>query len=193
MSTVAALDRTHQHLIDLRLDSLDRILMDSGVSRSERAEIVQAVEDQIFEMLDQQGEEVTRESVLQLLRSLDPPEAYCGEEAVEKLVDRTRHSGRRNHLASSQSQPSSSNNSVPPRHSGLAIAALVLALISIPTVIVFPVGGVFAFASFVCAIIALPGISASGGQLRGGWMAFFGCGMFTLHFFATWCFMFMMG
>jgi len=73
------LSRSTQHLIDSRLDTIDRMLL-GRVSRQERLEIVREVEAQIFEQLHERGaEEFTREEVLAVLGRLDPPEAYLPE------------------------------------------------------------------------------------------------------------------
>jgi hypothetical protein len=180
MSAVVSLARDQQHLIDIRLDSLDRILMDSGVDRSERSEIVQAVEDQRFEMLDQKGENVTRESVLQLLRSLDPPEAYW---AAADITERTTRGSRREAFSDRQQRSVQQfpYGAVSSKTSGLAIASFVLAMISIPTIIIVPVGSLLSIAGLICGIIALPSIAASSGRLHGRWMAIIGCAVFALH------------
>jgi hypothetical protein len=74
------LSRSTQHLIDSRLDTIDRMLL-GRVSRQERLEIVREVEAQIFEQLYQRGGgEVGREDVLAVLGRLDPPEAYLPED-----------------------------------------------------------------------------------------------------------------
>jgi hypothetical protein len=85
MMSVATTDlsRSTQHLIDSRLDTIDRMLL-GRVSRQERLEIVREVEAQIFEQLHERGgEELTREDVLAVLGRLDPPEAYLPEEEEE--------------------------------------------------------------------------------------------------------------
>jgi hypothetical protein len=75
------LSRSTQHLIDSRLDTIDRMLL-GRVSRQERLEIVREVEGQIFEQLHARGaDESSREDVLAVLARLDPPEAYLPEEA----------------------------------------------------------------------------------------------------------------
>ena len=77
------LSRSTQHLIDSRLDTIDRMLL-GRVSRQERLEIVREVEAQIFEQLHERGaDELSREDVLAVLGRLDPPEAYLPEEAGE--------------------------------------------------------------------------------------------------------------
>lgn len=68
---------TVRQLIDARLDAIERALMASGMTRADRSQIVSAIEDQIVEMLNQQGsDDPTREDVLQVLARIDPPEAY---------------------------------------------------------------------------------------------------------------------
>ena len=187
MSTAVSLDSAQQHLIDIRLDTLDRILIDSGVSRSRRSEIVQAIEEQIFEMLDQQGDGATRESVLQLLRSLDPPEAYYSEDARTSIVDRSKSRCE----AMGDRFVSVRQWQTPAKHSGLAIASLVLAILSIPTILLFPIGSILALGSLVCGIIALQAIADSHGRLHGRWMAIFGCVVFGLHVIAILFFLLM--
>ncbi len=94
------LSRSTQHLIDSRLDTIDRMLL-GRVSRQERLEIVREVEVQIFEQLHERGaDELSREDVLAVLGRLDPPEAYLPEEAGEagpvpcaEVVEATRQSG----------------------------------------------------------------------------------------------------
>ncbi len=74
------LSRSTQHLIDSRLDTIDRMLL-GRVSRQERLEIVREVEAQIFEQLHERGaDEFSREDVLAVLGRLDPPEAYLPED-----------------------------------------------------------------------------------------------------------------
>jgi hypothetical protein len=77
MTSVVNLSPSLQYLVDSRLDSIERALFGTNISRSERREIVQSVEDQILELLGRQGDaEPTRESVLAVLAMTDPPEAY---------------------------------------------------------------------------------------------------------------------
>jgi hypothetical protein len=74
------LSRSTQHLIDSRLDTIDRMLL-GRVSRQERLEIVREVEAQIFEQLHERGaDDVGRDDVLAVLGRLDPPEAYLPED-----------------------------------------------------------------------------------------------------------------
>lgn len=74
---VMELSVTVRQLIDARLDSIERALMAGGMPRGDRSQIVSAIEEQIVDMLNQQGsDEPTREDVLQVLAQIDPPEAY---------------------------------------------------------------------------------------------------------------------
>lgn len=182
MTTAVSLDRSLQHLIDLRLDSLERILMDSGVSRAERMEIVQAVEDQIFEMLEQQSGEATRESVLQLLRSLDPPEAYHNEDARFDLLERVPRRTRASVTAERSLSDSPRFSNMPPRAPGIAITSMILGIVSLPLMIIWPLGLPLSIAAFICGIIALPMIARSQGRLCGSWMAIVGLVAFGLYF-----------
>lgn len=83
MTTLAAplLTETQQALIDARLDTIDRMLM-GRVPRTDRMEIVREVESQIQELLaERHTAEVSRDDILEVLRRLDPPEAYLPEES----------------------------------------------------------------------------------------------------------------
>lgn len=183
MSTIS-MDCTHQYLIDARLDAIERILMDSRVSRGERSEIVQAVENQIFEMLEAEGGEPTRDRVLRVLRSLDPPEAYCSETLHEPfaLSERTRF----DRSAVRDMHANQSMHHTQAKTSAMAVTALVLALLSIPAIIIVPVAAMFGLAGAVCGVIAIHHTAASNGQLRGMWMGIFGCVLFALHYLAVW-------
>src|SRR5262249_42118102 len=82
--------RSTQHLIDSRLDTIDRMLL-GRVPRQERIEIVREVEAQIFEQLHERGaDEWSRDDVLDVLGRLDPPEAYLPEEEAELGAVRSR-------------------------------------------------------------------------------------------------------
>ncbi len=66
-----------QRIIDARLDNIERALMTRNISRSDRHQILSAIEDQIMEMLQHSsGEAPSRDEVLSILAKLDPPEAY---------------------------------------------------------------------------------------------------------------------
>jgi hypothetical protein len=66
-----------QKLVDARLDNIDRALLSTDVTRYERRQIVSAVEDQIQELVARiDKDEPSREDILRILASIDPPEAY---------------------------------------------------------------------------------------------------------------------
>jgi hypothetical protein len=184
MSTLISRDCSHQYLIDARLDAIERILMDNRVPRTERSEIVSAVEEQIWELLGSTEAEITRAEVLRVLGSLDPPEAYCGDEPHDRPVRRRLASTERaprEGLTESREDRLHSHRLAP-----LAIIALVLSLISIPAMIFLPLGATLAFAGAICGVVAVSQISASHGHLRGMWMAIVACAVLGLQFAAVW-------
>ena len=69
-----------QSLIDARLETIERMLM-GRVPRSDRLAIVQEVESQIYESLgDRDPQSISSDDMLEILRQLDPPEAYLANE-----------------------------------------------------------------------------------------------------------------
>lgn len=184
MSTLISRDCLHQHLIDARLDTIERILMDNRVPRSERSEIVRAVEEQIWELLEGMEGEISRAQVLRVLASLDPPEAYCGDESHDGPIRRRRAFSES--ASGAGSMESRIERVSPSRTAPLAIIAFVLSLISLPAMILMPLGAILALAGGICGAIALSLISASHGRLRGTWMAIVGCAVFGLHFACIW-------
>src|SRR5262245_55466496 len=93
MTTLAApqLSTASQALIDLRLDTLDRMLL-GRMPRHDRVTVVSEVEAQIFELLSRRGDEPSRDDVLAVLSELDPPEAYLPDHdgLEESFVPRPR-------------------------------------------------------------------------------------------------------
>ena len=131
-------------------------------------------------------------SLRSALRSLDPPEAYWADGATTDIAERTIRGSRREAFADRQSRSAQPYGPFASKHSGLAITSFVLALLSIPTIILIPVGSILALASLVCGIFALQAISASHGRLQGRWMAIFGCVIFAVHVVAIGCLFLMM-
>lgn len=80
MSTLAQTLPTHlQSLIDIRLDTIDRILL-GRIPRPDRITIVEEVSNQIEEMLARkEKDQPEKEDILEVLGRLDPPEAYLPE------------------------------------------------------------------------------------------------------------------
>src|SRR5262249_24168120 len=87
--TAAELNPEFGTLIDARLDAIEQILLRVQVSYSERRHIVGEVESQIFELLSRRGDSPTREDVVAVLDSLNPPEAYVPEELRGRLGEAT--------------------------------------------------------------------------------------------------------
>ncbi len=86
----AQISESLQTLIDMRLDTIDRMLL-GRVSRQERLAIVTEVESQIHELLHiNDADELTREGVLAVLARLDPPEAYIPDEIDGEQVSARR-------------------------------------------------------------------------------------------------------
>lgn len=93
MTEATRLESTLQAMVDDRLDAIDRVLLESGMSRSERRGIAEEVEAQIYELLGRRAAgEPTRADVLAVLESLDPPEAYApeGHRAAWRRLDMPR-------------------------------------------------------------------------------------------------------
>jgi hypothetical protein len=125
-----------QALIDSRLDTIDRMLLER-LPRSERLEIVREVESQIFELLQEQcRDEPTREDVLAVLARLDPPEAYLPEEVEREPGTRPRPPADRVGLVQPRVQPAGGSRYRMALVSGiLGIVTLVLLILNFPIVI----------------------------------------------------------
>jgi len=81
-ATMPPLAPALQELVNVRLDMIDRLLLDR-VPRPDRVSIVMEVEAQIFELLTERGaDDLTRDDVLTVLSRLDPPEAYLPEQSA---------------------------------------------------------------------------------------------------------------
>lgn len=146
-----------QKLVDSRLDNIDRALLSSEVSRYERRQIVCAVEDQIQELVARiEKDEPTREDILRILASLDPPEAY-GTGSLQSTNDPSAERATMR-FASSQSGVRKE-----PKGNILAIVSVALGAMSVivlPSFIVISVyaflfSAAFSLAAMICGIIAL--------------------------------------
>jgi hypothetical protein len=179
MSTLLAplLSDSLQALIDLRLDTLDRMLI-GHVSRQDRVNIVAEVETQIFELLAQRGEnEPTRDDLLAVLAQLDPPEAYvpsdnasdAAEHAAEQRV------ARRGAQIPRTAAPSGTRLAKPAGITGLAALGALMLLASLYLMAALSDGELFLilavallpltlFSAGVTAVV--PGLCA---RLRGAW------------------------
>src|SRR4051812_31771789 len=90
--TAAELNPEFRTIIDARLEAIEQILLRGHVSYSERRHIVGEVETQIFELLSRRGDNPSREDVVAVLDSLDPPESYLPEEFRGRLGGTTADS-----------------------------------------------------------------------------------------------------
>jgi len=118
-----------QALIDLRLDTIDRLLL-NHLPRQDRLNIVSEVEAQIFELLSETAnEEPTRDDLLAVLGQLDPPEAYVPEDAATF----ERPTAQREPVRASQ------RTSAPSRREGRAAkAGFILGLVSLSFLLIVP-------------------------------------------------------
>lgn len=146
-----------QRLVDARLDNIDRALLSTDISRYERRQIVSAVEDQIQELVARiDKEEPSREDLLRLLASLDPPEAY-GSGSMQQDLEEEGYRPT-NRFARAQLA-----NRVEPKGTSLAVISVALgaaSLLAIPTMfliaeIAFVLSAVLSLAAMICGIVAL--------------------------------------
>ena len=165
MTCVDTLSLSLRKLVDSRLDSIERVLLCTNVDRSDRREIVQSVEDQIYEMLGRRNEsELTRDGVLEVLAMTDPPEAYLTDDHLPKQARTT--SGTTDH------------NLVTPvasarRTTPLAIVSFILGLLSMISLVIWPVSAIVGLAATVCGTIALTQLHYSD-HLKGMWLSIIG-------------------
>lgn len=171
---VVRLSTPLQALVDARLDTIERMLL-GVVPRQDRLAIARDVETQIFEQLQDRGTaELTREDVLAVLATLDPPEAYLPEES-----DDSPHGTRALPNLPSASARSRSSSASSARVSGiLGIVTLIVAIL-LPIFVcvaavafesewVLLIGGGFALSVVLTgAILSL--ILAARAGLRKGW------------------------
>jgi hypothetical protein len=93
MTAVAPpLSNALRDLVDSRLDTVERALLQGNTPRAERRSILEDIETQILDMLavEAPDHEPTRADLLRVLARLDPPEAFTGEEvdSVRPRVER---------------------------------------------------------------------------------------------------------
>lgn len=118
-----------QALIDLRLDTIDRLLL-HRLPRQDRLNIVSEVEAQIFELLGENSrEEPSRDDVLAVLARLDPPEAYVPEEESSERTVAHRELPRPNQQSAIRNPQSTRREGRAAKTGGiLGIASLALML-----------------------------------------------------------------
>lgn len=144
----------NQMLIDSRLDAIERNLL-GRMPRADRVAIIQEVESQIQDLLrDRDPQEVSREEVLDVLRKLDPPEAYLAENPPRLEGYRTSITDR-----SGAAMPSY-------RRKSRGISGLVGGILGISCVVGFFMVFILAVANeqaakAICILFGFPGLGAS--------------------------------
>ena len=177
--TAAELNPDFRNLIDARLDAIEQILLRVQVSYSERRHIVGEVETQIFELLSRRGETFTREDVVAVLNSLDPPESYIPEEFRGRLAQATIEA-----VPVKPRGPRVSKVAV-----GSAILVALLLLFGVPLMAtshprdaeeIATFFGVNLFLTSLLGVVAVVRVLRSGGRLRGLPFALFAAIAFPL-------------
>ena len=165
MDSLPTLLASLRQLVDSRLDSIERILLSTDISRIERREIVQSVEDQIHELLGRRNEaEPTREGVLAVLAMIDPPEAYL----ISEESPRGHHPPR-------DAIDSDPRISVEParRLTPLAVVSCVMGVVCLLSIILWPISVIAGMAAAICGSIALTQIYYSD-RVKGVWLSIVG-------------------
>jgi hypothetical protein len=131
--TSPTLSEACQSLIDARLDTIDRMLM-GRVPRSDRTAIVGEIESQIHELLaGYDSETISREDVLEVLRRLDPPEAYLTSEEDHENLSRPRQSLADSSRRTSQREITRLQGNTAGRFGGIAgMSSLISVLFGLP-------------------------------------------------------------
>jgi hypothetical protein len=158
-----------QKLVDARLDNIDRALLSTDVGRYERRQIVSAVEDQIQELVARiDKEEPSREDILRILSSLDPPEAF-GSGSMHAELDQETFRPVNRFARSSQASRAE------PRGNTIAIVSVALgaaSILAIPGLFLlgffaFGISVILSFAAMICGIVGLCQLSNSKGKPMG--------------------------
>lgn len=157
---------TQQALIDARLDTIDRILL-GRVPREDRLGIIREVESQIQELLlERDAGEISTEDVIDVLKRLDPPEAYLLEQVNGVEFLSSQDMGNHARLPAVKSV-------APKSHAGrtggiLGVLSFGLTIIAQPMISSFPsvvdhikgvqlgvllIAGVFGFSASIIAIV----------------------------------------
>ncbi len=175
-----------QLLVDARLDNIDRALLSTGISRYERRQIVSAVEDQIQELVARiEKDEPSREDLLRVLASLDPPEAY-GSGSMQP------NSEQEGYRPTSQFARAQLANRIEPKGNSLAVISVVLgaaSLLAIPTLFLidmfaFILSAVLSLSAMICGIVALCQVLNSKGKASSKVMSILGIVSFPVGLFS---------
>lgn len=121
MATTMELAKPLQALIDARLDTIDRMLL-GQIPRPDRLSILREVESQIEELLaERDAASLTRDDIIEVLRQLDPPEAFVPEEIPDPANRTPQSFSRQSHYQSHsrQSQVQIQSSGKPSSRAGL--------------------------------------------------------------------------
>lgn len=168
-----------RQLIDARLDNIERALMTQTMSRGDRQQILTAIEEQIFEMLDRNsGEEPTRDEVLGVLAKLDPPEAYL--EPMENQTLEPQQRRTLEHSAPFTSKPTPQLKSEWNLMAVIGLVATCMACVGAMTWWLVGFAGllpltVVTSVAQTCGVVAVCQILQRRPKERGFWMAVIGC------------------
>lgn len=165
MASLSTLSPSFRQLVDSRLDSIERILLSTDINRIERREIVQSVEDQIHELLGRRNEaELTRDSVLAVLATIDPPEAYF----ISEGKPQDHRSSRDENHSDPRASVKSTRLLAP-----LAVISCILGVLCLLSIVLWPISLIFGMAAAICGSIALTQIYYSD-RVKGVWLSIVG-------------------
>ncbi len=177
----------YQHLVDARLDAIERYLIDNRMPREERQEVIASVLEQIQSQLAIHAGAASRDDVLRVLSTLDPPEAYVENPHQPQRRSQAESFAYAGHAPFGRS-PNASHTTTPPgsKNSPVALTSFVLAIISLLTVILLPVAALFAVLANVFGLVALWRVANQSTPHRGLWMAISACAIFILQYIFVW-------
>jgi hypothetical protein len=166
-------------LIDARLNTIDRMLLDA-VPRQDRLAIVRDVETQIHEQIQaRETGELSREDVLAVLASLDPPEAYLPEANLPELSGDSQARPRSVTTVRPTSDRLNSATSGTARTSGVLGIVALIGSILLPAVVLLLAllsesGAILAIGAVFSSVLVLTGgilaiVFAARAGLRHGW------------------------
>ncbi len=171
-----------QKLVDARLDNIDRALLSTDVSRYERRQIVSAVEDQIQELVARiNREEPSREDILRILASLDPPEAYgTGSMQLGVQPEERLEPNRLARLPSSIASGKKANTLSIISVSLAGVSLLALLSCVVLGFLAFVLSPIFSLAALICGIVSLCQLLMTEGNTYGKGMSIVGIASFPV-------------
>jgi hypothetical protein len=170
--SVATLQLTDsiQALVDARLDTIERMLL-GRVSRADRLAILRDVETQIIEQLQERdADELTRDEVIEILRTLDPPEAYLPDgEGLPLVAQRPALGGRAAGLPAASSPARSGKRA---RRHGLGRLSGILGIVSLALVVAIPLVYILAIVTESEVMLFVGGLGVAALMFIGGVTSF---------------------